>query len=180
MTTSKPKLIGWGYEGDEISDAERHMVTSRMRERFGGDFEIRKAPSEDAIELHSPRLSVPANLSAFASSDRRERLLHTYGKSYPDYARQFQGDFRSAPDIVAHVRSEEDIAAVLDFAANANVAVIPFGGGTSVCGGVEPVVGSGFNGTISLDLTRLDKLLEVDRRSRAARIQGGIRVPAME
>ena len=41
MTTSKPKLIGWGYEGDEISDAERHMVTSRMRERFGGDFEIR-------------------------------------------------------------------------------------------------------------------------------------------
>ena len=180
MTTSKPKLIGWGYEGDEISDAERHMVTSRMRERFGGDFEIRKAPSEDAIELHSPRLSVPANLSAFASSDRRERLLHTYGKSYPDYARQFQGDFRSAPDIVAHVRSEEDIAAVLDYAANANVAVIPFGGGTSVCGGVEPVVGSGFNGTISLDLTRLDKVLEVDRRSRAARIQGGIRVPAME
>ena len=180
MTTSKPKLIGWGYEGDEISDAERHMVTSRMRERFGGDFEIRKAPSEDAIELHSPRLSVPANLSAFASSDRRERLLHTYGKSYPDYARQFQGDFRSAPDIVAHVRSEEDIGAVLDYAANANVAVIPFGGGTSVCGGVEPVVGSGFNGTISLDLTRLDKVLEVDRRSRAARIQGGIRVPAME
>jgi alkyldihydroxyacetonephosphate synthase len=180
MTTSKPKLIGWGYEGDEISATERQMVTSRIRERFGGDFEIRKPPSEDAIQLHSPRLSVPTSLSAFASSDRRERLLHTYGKSYPDYARQFQGDFRNAPDIVAYGRSEDDIAAVYDYAAKANVAVIPFGGGTSVCGGVEPAVGSGFNGTISLDLTRLDKVLEVDGRSRAARIQGGIRVPAME
>jgi alkyldihydroxyacetonephosphate synthase len=180
MTMSKPKLIGWGYDGDEISDTERQMVTSRMRERFGGDFEIRKAPSEDGIKLHPPRLSVPASLTAFASSDRGERLRHTYGKSFPDYARQFQGDFRNAPDIVAYARSEADIAAVYDYAVRANVAVIPFGGGTSVCGGVEPAVGDNFNGTISLDLTCLDKVLEVDKTSRAARIQGGIRVPAME
>jgi alkyldihydroxyacetonephosphate synthase len=180
MTTSKPKLIGWGYEGDEISDAERQMVASRVRERFGGEFEVRKAPSEDEIQLHASRLSVPAGLSAFASSDRRERLRHTYGKSYPDYARQFQGDYRNAPDLVAYPRSEAEIAAVYDYAAGADVAVIPFGGGTSVCGGVEPAVGSGFNGTVSLDLTRLDKVLEVDSTSRAARIQGGIRVPAME
>jgi alkyldihydroxyacetonephosphate synthase len=180
MATTTLKLIGWGYEGDDISDAERQAVIARMRERFGGDFETRKAPSEAAIELHVPRLAVPANLSAFASSDRRERLLHTYGKSYLDYVRQFGGDFRNAPDIVAYARSEADIGEVYDYASNANVAVIPFGGGTSVCGGVEPAVGGGYNGTISLDLTRLDKVVEVDKTSRAARIQGGIRVPALE
>ena len=180
MATKELKLVGWGYEGDEITDVERQMVTSRMRERFGGEFEIRKAPGESAIELDMPRLSVPPELSAFATSSKRDRLLHTYGKSYPDYARQFLGDYRNAPDIVAYARSEADLAAVFEYAMRANAAVIPFGGGTSVCGGVEPVVGSTFNGTISLDLTRLDRILEVDKTSRAARIQGGIRVPAME
>ena len=62
MAKSELKLVGWGYEGDEITDVERQTVTSRMRERFGGEFEIRKAPGEDAVELHEPRLSVPAEL----------------------------------------------------------------------------------------------------------------------
>ena len=156
------------------------MLTSRFRERFRGDFEIRKAPTEDSIDLHPPRLEVPAALSAFSSAAKRERLVHTYGKSFPDYARAFARDFRNAPDLVCFVRSEADIEAVYDYAARAYVAVIPFGGGTSVCGGVEPAVGSGYNGTISLDLTGLDQILEIDRTSRAARIQGGIRVPNME
>jgi alkyldihydroxyacetonephosphate synthase len=179
-TTRTPKLIGWGYEGDDISDAERQTVAARMRERFGGDFELARAPAEDAIALHPSRLALPAELAGFASTGRSERLRHTYGKSFPDYVRQLQGDYRNAPDIVAHARSEADIAAVYEYAAKARAAVIPFGGGTSVCGGVEPAVGGGFNGTISLDLTRLDKVLEVDATSRAARIEGGIRVPAME
>jgi alkyldihydroxyacetonephosphate synthase len=180
MAARKLKIIGWGYEGDEISDEEREMVTTRFTERFTGDVEVRKAPDEDAIALHAPRLEVPASLSEFASTDKRDRLVHTYGKSFPDYARAFEGDFSPAPDIVAFARSEADIEAVYEFAAGANVAVIPFGGGTSVCGGVEPVVGGSFDGTVSLDLTRLDKILEIDKTSRTARIQGGIRVPAME
>ncbi len=75
MPQSRLKLVGWGYEGDDISDAERKMVTARLAQRFGGEFEIRKAPSEDAIQLPAPRLSLPASLSGFTSSDRRERLL---------------------------------------------------------------------------------------------------------
>lgn len=177
---SKLKLVGWGYEGNEMTDDERQTVISRMCERLGGEFEIRKAPGEDAVDLHAPRMSVPAELSAFATDSKRDRLQHTYGKSYPDYARQFLGDYRNAPDIVAWARSEADIVAVYDYAGRVNAAVIPFGGGTSVCGGVEPEVGSTFNGTISLDLTQLDRILEVDKTSRAARIQGGIRVPALE
>src|SRR5690606_33466158 len=145
-----------------------------------GVWEVRKAPTEEAIELHQPRLDIPAALSSFSSNDKRDRLVHTYGKSFPDYTRAFDRDFRNAPDFVAFARSEADIEAVYDYAAGANLAVIPFGGGTSVCGGVEPAVGEGYNGTISLDLTRLDRILEIDKTSRAARIQGGIRVPAME
>lgn len=180
MTDRKLKIIGWGYEGEEISDEEHRMVDTRFRERFPGDFEIRKAPTEDAIDLHKSRLEVPTSLAEFATTDKRDRLVHTYGKSLPDYARAFEGDFTNAPDIVAFARSEADIEAVYEYAAGANVAVIPFGGGTSVVGGVEPAVGGGYNGTISLDLTKLDKILEIDKTSRAARIQGGIRVPAME
>ena len=109
-----------------------------------------------------------------------ERLLHTYGKSYPETVRAFARDFMSAPDLVALPKSEADVAAVLDWASGAKVAVIPFGGGSSVVGGVEPIVGDGYAGAVSLDLRHLDRVLEVDATSRAARIQGGIRGPAIE
>jgi alkyldihydroxyacetonephosphate synthase len=180
MAKRRLKLVGWGYEDEDISQAEHEMITTRFRERFGGEFEIRKAPTEDAFRPGKPRIEVPAKLKVFASADKRDRLIHTYGKSFPDYARQFALDCSNAPDFVAYARCEADIEAVFEYAAGANAAVIPFGGGTSVCGGVEPAVGSGFNGAISLDLTGLDKVHEVDKTSRAARIWGGIRVPALE
>lgn len=180
MSTRRLKILGWGYVGEEITREEHERATSTQRERFTGDFEIRKAPTEESIELHPSRLAVPTALAAFTTTDTRERLLHTYGHSFPDYARMFERDFRNAPDLVAYARSEADIDAVYDYASGANVAVIPFGGRTSVCGGVEPDVGNRYNGTLSLDLTKLDRILEVDRTSRAARIQAGIRVPAME
>ena len=106
--------------------------------------------------------------------------MHTYGKSYPEAVRIFARDFSNAPDVVGIPRSEDDVIALLDWAADARAAVIPFGGGSSVVGGVEPAVGDGFAGTISLDLKGLDQVLEVDRTSRAARIQGGILGPALE
>ena len=180
MAARRLKLIGWGYEDQQMTDDERAMVLARITRRYGTELDYRPAPTPEQVGLHAPRLEVPAALRDFAGSDRDERLLHTYGKAYPDYVRAFEGNFAPAPDIVAKVRDEDDIEAVFDWAAGANVAVIPFGGGTSVCGGVEPDVGGGYSGTLSLDLTRLDKVLEVDRTSRAARIQAGVRVPALE
>src|SRR5208337_4810480 len=75
---------------------------------------------------------------------------------------------------------EQAVIDILDWATQSNVAVIPFGGGTSVCGGVEPAVGDGFAGAISLDMERLDRVLEIDRVSRAARIQAGAFGPDIE
>ena len=127
-----------------------------------------------------PALEPPARLAHLCSTEPYERLVHTYGKSFPDAVRAFARNFERAPDVVAQTASEDDVAAVLDWAADAGAAVIPFGGGSSVVGGVEPAVGDGFAGTISLDLKGLDQVLEVDRTSRAARIQGGILGPALE
>ena len=114
------------------------------------------------------------------TQDPHERLLHTYGKSYPETVRAFARDFANAPDYVALPETEADIAAVFDWASGAKVAVVPFGAGSSVVGGVEPVVGDGYAGAVSLDMRRLNRVLEVDATSRAARIQAGILGPAIE
>ena len=114
------------------------------------------------------------------TQDPHERLLHTYGKSYPETVRAFARDFANAPDYVALPETEADIAAVFDWASGAKIAVVPFGAGSSVVGGVEPVVGDGYAGAVSLDMRRLNRVLEVDATSRAARIQAGILGPAIE
>jgi alkyldihydroxyacetonephosphate synthase len=131
------------------------------------------------IHLRAPRIRAPGVLAQILTDDPYERLLHTYGKSYPETVRAYNRDF-NAPDLVALPASEADVAAVLDWASGGNVAVVPFGCGSSVVGGVEPAVGDHYAGVISLDLRQLNHVLEVDETSRAARIQAGIRGPAIE
>jgi alkyldihydroxyacetonephosphate synthase len=89
-------------------------------------------------------------------------------------------DVPNPPDLVAFPDAENEIATILEWAGSNNVAVIPFGGGSSVVGGVEPAVGNSYAASLSLDLERLDKVPEIDRASRAARIGAGIYGPALE
>jgi len=114
------------------------------------------------------------------SQSPRDRLNHAYGKGYADCARMWLRSVPNPPDWVAYPDDEQAVSDILDWAAGNNVAVIPFGGGTSVCGGVEPAVGDGFAGAISLDMERLGRVLEIDRVSRAARIQAGAFGPEIE
>ena len=181
MAEKALKFCGWGYVGEGLTPEEEAMVLGRYGERFGvASFERIPMPEAEEIALPTPKVALPAKLAGLASGTPYDRLTHTYGKSFPDYIRIYDKNFANAPDIVAYASSEEDVVAVLDWATGANVAVIPFGGGSSVVGGIEPAVGSAFAGTVSLDLTRLDKVLEIDKVSRAARMQGGIRCPAIE
>jgi alkyldihydroxyacetonephosphate synthase len=69
---------------------------------------------------------------------------------------------------------------LLDWCADANAAAVPYGGGSSVVGGVECDVGDDYAGAVSIDLTRLDRVLELDPSSRAARIQAGALGPVLE
>jgi alkyldihydroxyacetonephosphate synthase len=109
-----------------------------------------------------------------------DRAAHTYGKGYGDLVRGFHGDFSPAPDLVARPRSEDDVRSIMDWCGDHHVALIPFGGGTSVVRGVEAAIGQGFRGAVSLDMRRLDRVVEVDPVSRSARIQAGATGPVLE
>ncbi len=172
---SRRSLWGWGW-ADRFPDrqARRALGDQLKLVLGGGDFELRD-PSEPRIP--GGRLAAPP--LAFASIDPLDRAAHAYGRSFRDQVRGFTGDFSAAPDVVFHPRTEEDIEQALAWAEQAGVAVVPFGGGTSVVGGVE-CRGEGFAGVASLDLRGLDRVLEVDDVSRAARIQAGATGPVLE
>jgi alkyldihydroxyacetonephosphate synthase len=174
------KFYGWGYENTGLTEPERDHLLRFVGEKLGVEPRLASPAKDSDITLRAPRIAPPAALAGLLADDHYERLLHTYGKSYPETVRAFARDFANAPDFVALPASEADVAAVLDWAGQAKVAVIPFGGGSSVVGGVEPAVGDAYAGTVSLDMRRLDRVLEVDATSRAARIEGGIRGPAIE
>ena len=174
------KFYGWGNEGEGLDMPERERLFRFVSDKLGVEPRPSSPPQASEIALRPPRVSAPAALAGLLTHEPYERLLHTYGKSYPETVRAFARDFANAPDLVALPRSEADIAAVLDWASGAKVAVIPFGGGSSVVGGVEPAVGDSYAGAVSLDMRHFDRVLEVDSVSRAARIQGGILGPAIE
>jgi alkyldihydroxyacetonephosphate synthase len=125
-------------------------------------------------------LSAPDSLSGIVTDGRYERVSHAHGKAYRDLVRAFRGRIDNPPDLVARPRDERELGAVLEWCADCGAAAIPYGGGTSVVGGVEPRVGEGYAGAVSVDLGRLDRVLEVDTESRAARIQAGALGPALE
>ena len=152
-----------------------------VRERLGfGGEEVEEPVPLDAIELPPPRLSAPESMAEIVTGDRYARVSHAYGRAYRDVVRAFRGRIDNPPDLVAHPRDEDEVAAALEWCADAGAAAIPFGGGTSVVGGVEARVSDEYAGVVSIDLRRLDRVLEIDEASRAARIQGGALGPTLE
>jgi alkyldihydroxyacetonephosphate synthase len=135
----------------------------------------------DEVELPEPRLKkIPKPLGKLLTADHYERVSHSLGKAYRDVVRGFRGEFANPPDLVAYPESPEDVDAILSFCADEKAAAIPFGGGTSVVGGVEPRMREEYPGVVSIDLKRMDKVLEIDAVSRAARIQAGATGPRLE
>src|SRR6266851_1793894 len=182
MSEKRLKFYGWGSEGEGFTPEEDAFALARYRERFGIDrFDEIAPPRLADIALRAPRLAPPTSVAAFCSSDAYDRAAHTYGKSFPDYVRALAGDYANAPDVVAYPAGEADVAAVLDWAGGAQAVVTPFGGGSSVVGGVEPRVdGQRYKAAVTLDLRRMGRVREVDRTSRAARIEAGAFGPALE
>src|SRR4051812_12857491 len=113
------------------------------------------------------------------ATDDRTRRLRTRGKSTPDLLRARAGDLGDAPDAVVRPGTHEEVAAVLDLAVEHHVAVVPFGGGTSVTGGLV-ARREGFAGVLSLDLARMDRMLAVDHVSMTATLEPGLRGPEAE
>jgi alkyldihydroxyacetonephosphate synthase len=134
----------------------------------------------DALVLSEPRIAPPSALAEICAADTHTRASHALGKSYSDVVLGFRGRFEHPPDFVASPRDERDVERLLEWCTDKRVAAIPYGGGTSVVGGVQPDVDSSYNGAISIDLAALCQVVEVDKVSRAARIQGGAFGPHLE
>jgi alkyldihydroxyacetonephosphate synthase len=176
-TTRERNWWGWGFADARI---DPHAVVDHAQALFGfgGEAGVEDPVALEAIDLPAPRLDV-AGLPG-GSVDPLDRLHHSLGKSYLDTIRAFRGQIDHAVDAVAHPADEQELEAVLAWAADRNAAVIPFGGGTSVVGGVEPRIPARFDGAVSVDLGALSALLEVDPVSRSALIQAGASGPVLE
>jgi alkyldihydroxyacetonephosphate synthase len=181
MQASRLKFWGWGREDQQPSHDQVRAVAAQSRAHLGfAAADVERPVELAALELPAPRLEPPESLRGICRSDDYERASHAYGKSYRDVVRAFRGRFDHLPDVVAHPAGEAELEAVLDWCEGAGAAAIPFGGGTSVVGGVEAAVGNGFAGAVTIDLKRLDRVLEVDAVSGAARIQAGATGPRLE
>jgi alkyldihydroxyacetonephosphate synthase len=112
-------------------------------------------------------------------SDDDTRRRRTRGKSTPDLLRARSGDLSDAPDVVVRPATHDEVAAVLDLAVRHDLAVVPFGGGTSVTGGLV-ARRQGRAGVVSLDLVRMKRLLDVDEVSMTATLEPGLRGPEAE
>ncbi|MEU5991756.1 FAD-binding oxidoreductase [Spirillospora sp. NPDC047418] len=137
-----------------------------------------------AVKVAAPRLS-GGDLTALAGivgdgnvrADAESRIRHLRGKSTPDLLRARAGETSDAPDAVVLPGSHDEVLAVLEVCAGKRIAVVPFGGGTSVVGGLAP---EGVDAFIALDLRRMDRLVSIDEVSRTAVLQPGLRAPAAE
>ena len=176
------KHWGWGYEDDAWSAKQLQAAAPGLEEhlRIAGDGVVREPVPLDDVVLPAPCVAPPDALAAICASDIYARASHAWGASYCDVVRGFHGQFDFPPDVVARPRGERDVEAVLEWAAGANVAVVPYGGGTSVSGGVTCDVPPCFDGVVSLDLSAMDRVLQIDDVSRAALIQAGALGPVLE
>ena len=176
---------GWGEDGAAVKLPEPAARLLREELDLSGD-ERGEHVELSEVRLPDPRLPEPTRRSLASAvgqenvlDSREERVTHAAGRSYPDLVRLRGGDASGAPDAIVAPASGEQVAPVLKACAEAGVAVIPFGGGTSVVGGVEALRGP-HAAAVSLDLRRMDRILEVDRDSLTARLEPGLMGPQLE
>ncbi|HYH90820.1 MAG TPA: FAD-binding oxidoreductase [Solirubrobacteraceae bacterium] len=175
MGERRRKHWGWGYEDEQPAPGELRAAAAGLAEHLGfGDPEPEPPVALADVELPPPRLETPY------AADTWSRASHAQGRSYLDVVRGLRGEFPHPPDGVAAPESEDELRAVLDWCGEHEVAVIPVGGGTSVVGGIDARLGPGHAGAVAVDLRALDRVLDVDRVSRAARIQAGATGPRLE
>lgn len=179
MIAPRRKFWGWGFEGDILPPGEVRWLEGAWAKLFGvSQFDLTPPPTAEEIQLRPSRLTIPASLLHICTTDHYERLLHSYGHSFLDSVRKFARDFSNPTDVIAYPQSERELLDLLDWCHDAGAAVIPFGGGTSVVGGVEPP--RDYPAVVTIDMKRMNKVLEIDPVSQAALIQAGTPGPELE
>ncbi|MBJ8346795.1 FAD-binding oxidoreductase [Antrihabitans sp. YC2-6] len=161
-------------------------VGTLLSQAFGVQVSDGGRPSEDAVILRDSTLTADhvAGLgelvgAANVATDKSARLLRAGGKSTFDLLRRRSTDPQNAPDAVLFPADHDEVVAVLQYCSANRIAVVPFGGGTSVVGGVDPERG-GSDAAIALDLRRLNSLSAIDPISGTARMGAGLTGPQAE
>ncbi len=176
---------GWGPEGSATAELPE-AAHGLLRKRLGVG--PRHTPPVALEEVKLPEIALGDNPlvrlreivgEEHVRGDRLARVSHAVGKSYPDLVRIRSGDGSGAPDAVVYPEDRAQVAALLELCSSEGIAVVPFGGGTSVVGGVEALRG-GLGSAITLDLSRMDALVDTDRTSLMATFQPGVTGPRAE
>ena len=175
---SRRSFWAWGLEQDEPTEQQAREAAVRLSQRYGVNVEPVMPPRSEDLQLRAPRIAPPASLTAICATDDHDRAVHTYGRSFRDRIRAYNLQFPNPPDIIAYPTTEDEVTAVLDWCSSSGYAAIPYGGGSSTVAGFEPP--EGYDGIVTIDLSALDQVLEVDDVSRAARIQAGAYGPGLE
>jgi alkyldihydroxyacetonephosphate synthase len=182
------KWWGWGHEGVSFTHEDKPELRPFLARALGLDVNGATARPVAFDELSIPALSLPDALRAAleaavgaenVSTDALDRVVHARGKSLRDLIRHRRGDLGRLPDAVVRPSAEEQITAIVRAALEADAVVIPFGGGTNISGSLEAQAAEA-RPIVSVDMGRMDRVLDVDAASRLARVQPGVLGPALE
>lgn len=177
----------WNAWGDPAAATPlSESIRGLLKQALGVEDSHTTAPDAEAVRLTASALTDAhrTGLSGivgdrYCRTDDHSRLLYAGGKSTLDLLRRRSTEAQDAPDAVLLPGDEDEIAAILDYCGRNRIAVVPFGGGTSVVGGLDPLRGA-FTAVVSLDLRRFDRLLELDEISGEAELEAGVTGPAAE
>lgn len=179
--TRERSIWAWGWRDRFPDPAARAGLTQLVRALLPSAVPSVRALPPEAPNVGAARVAIPAELAAFSSQDPRDRAMRSRGRALPDLVAGFAGDYAGAPDLVARPRDAAEVARVLEVCDARGWSCVPFGGGTSVVGGVDAALARGDReAVVSLDLGALAGVYEVDPVSRLARIGAGTLGPALE
>ncbi len=180
------KMKWWGWGDPEKRSSIPEQALRRLQEILGCEIRPNRSVSFESIELPKSLLT-DGDLAEIGTAvgvgdvltDRECRILHSAGKGYPDLVRIRSGEIDNAPDAVAYPQNHDQVTELLKICSDKRIAVIPFGGGTSVVGGVEPIK-EGFKAALTLDLSRMNQAGRVDSESLYAQLGPGMIGPEVE
>jgi len=182
------KWWGWGTEGKEFSFADKPKFAPFVLERLGVD--VTKAgggaPSFASLDVPPSQLTdalrdklVAAVGEKHIKTDAEARVVHGFGRGVRDLVRIRRNDLGRLPDVVVYPGSEEDVVAIVDACVEAEAVLIPYGGGSNIVGALEALPGE-TRQVVSINLGRMNRVLEIDEDAGLARIQAGVLGPDME
>ena len=179
--TRERSIWAWGWRDRFPDDAARTGLTHLVRALLPNAHTAARTLPADDPQVAASTVRVPDGLAEFASQAPRERAIRSRGRAFPDLVAGFAGDFATAPDLVARPRDAAEVLRVIEICGDRGWACVPFGGGTSVVGGVDAGLARGDRpAVVTLDLGALAGVREVDATSRLARIGAGTLGPALE